>query len=791
VNPPLAEGSPTFGDIVRDRKTILFLAIFVAIFVAIFSDFFLTGGLFYARDMAGLEIPVRQHVVSLMKEGRLPLWTEAFGNGQPLLANPKWAVFYPSTWLYLVLPFPVAFKLHFFIHAVLAWLGLYVLGRSLRLSKESAFLGAASFLLGGFYLSSFEFYNHVAAFCWLPWLLYNLRSRTPTAPRTLGALTGLWCLLILAGAPHFVPMAALFAVLAVGLAGDRKPERLAVVLLTLVAALSLSAVQLIPTAELLRGKARDPGETLRWSLEPIQLVNLAVPEFLGADRGSDTSEYWGRHLFDKDYPLYYSLYASPGLLLLALLGLTRPRDRIKIMLLASFGAFFILSTLRLFPFFSCLAKVPGIGLIRYPANYFGGSLLALSLLAALGFDACRTPSRTVRILLAWTFPLGLAAAAAFSLWPARFLLPLTRLFVISDARQIAALEGSIRYSLIATAAFSGILLAAQLEKRGARLLPGLFAGLLLLDLAVSNRGINPTAPPRFFDLPAIVSDAGRPVRVYRDPSLSDRLTDKVGSDLRYQRYLRSSLFPYTAAGPVEYVYDRDFFSLYSDDQVAVYEKLKRAKPETLRRILADARCDYAVSHESLLASGLAPLSVEGQAVYFEPVPAVRDRPYFASATVRVGSLERALALFDQADFEPATTAIVYEDLGLDARPPDEDEPAISVQEARAGKMACSLSTPRPALAVFPMRFSPGWVARLDGRRVSAFKVNLGSTGLMVPPGAHEVTIRYAPASLAWGAGLSLVTLMGLGLLAFGLGRRDGRPMKGQEPRASRGPGRQE
>jgi hypothetical protein len=96
--------------LIKDKKSVLLTLLFVLIFIGFFRDFFLTDRLFYAREMAFLEIPLRKHAVDLIKEGNFALWTDAYGNGQPFLANPKNAVLYPTTWLYLILPFSVAFR---------------------------------------------------------------------------------------------------------------------------------------------------------------------------------------------------------------------------------------------------------------------------------------------------------------------------------------------------------------------------------------------------------------------------------------------------------------------------------------------------------------------------------------------------------------------------------------------------------------------------------------------------------------------------------------------------------
>ena len=156
------------------KRDLPFFVLFLILFLLVFREFFFTNRVFYERDSTVVEIPVKKLTVQLLKEGNFALWTDAHGNGQPFLANPKNAIFYPTTWLYLVLPLFTAFKLHYLIHALLGWLGLYLLCGSYSLSRRASFLGASLFSFSGMYLSSFEFYNHIAALAWMPWILLFL-----------------------------------------------------------------------------------------------------------------------------------------------------------------------------------------------------------------------------------------------------------------------------------------------------------------------------------------------------------------------------------------------------------------------------------------------------------------------------------------------------------------------------------------------------------------------------------------------------------------------------------------
>jgi hypothetical protein len=56
---------------------------------------------------------------------------------------------------------------------------------------------------------------------------------------------------------------------------------------------------------------------------------------------------------------------------------------------------------------------------------------------------------------------------------------------------------------------------------------------------------------------------------------------------------------------------------------------------------------------------------------------------------------------------------------------------------------------------------PGWNARLDGEPVDLIKANYLFRAVYVPPGEHLVQMEYQPKSFYVGAGISLITLIGV------------------------------
>ncbi|MHB8094866.1 MAG: DUF6044 family protein [Candidatus Aminicenantales bacterium] len=757
------------------RRDVPFFFLFAVLFLLVFRDFYFTSRVFYERDSTLVEIPGKKLAAELLKQGNFALWTDAHGNGQPFLANPKNAVFYPTTWLYLFLPFFTAFKLHYLVHALLGWLGLYALSRSWGLSRKGSFLGASLFAMSGMYLSSFEFYSHIAALCWMPWILYLLNpdpDRGSGSPRTVLLAFG-WALMILAGAPEFILMTLIIAFGQAFFQPGEWRRRIIRTIVPLVLACLIAAVQLVPSLELL-GRAGGRGRSGQWPLELIQLVNMPFPHFLGNDREPGHDDYWGWHLFDKKFPLYYSLYTGVGFLLLALIALRRPRNRKWWILLFLGTAFFLLACGRYSPFFFIYRYTPVLSSIRFPVKFFLGTVFCFSILAGLGFDrimGSEKPGRkTVRGLLV------AAAGGSVVFWTLRrpILGLLNKLFIIDKPSSLHEFGRSIETGLLLFAAFALILYLLSQTKSGTR--ETLFLGwaillLATIDPAFHNRHVNPTLPASFHAPVPLPGGLRSPLIVYRDEKYSPFLKETIGDNVKLLGYFRKTLYPFTAMGDgVRYVFNWDFFGTYSRRDLDLLEAAKALPAPDQIKILKYLGCAAYVGLDTGFRSEASrEIVINGVGVMIDPIEGTRPAPYAVFRTVRAGTLAEKLAAFTNPDFDPMSAAITDADFVLGESPPAEGPFKISIKEEIPGRGVYSVTVPAQAIAVFPGNFAPGWKARIDGRKKELFEANVFSKGLVVPAGTHEVVLRYFPSSFVWGAALSLVTIGWI--LVFGVLRR--------------------
>jgi len=757
------------------KKDLPWFFLFAVLFLIVFRGFFFTSRVFYERDSTLVEIPGKKLAAELLKQGNFALWTDAHGNGQPFLANPKNAVFYPTTWLYLFLPFFAAFKLHYLVHALLGWLGLYALSRSWGLSRKGSFLGASLFAMSGMYLSSFEFYSHIAALCWMPWILFLLNpdpDRGPGRPRTI-LLAFAWALMILAGAPEFILMTLVIAFGQAFLAPGEWRRRIVRTVVPLVLACLIAAVQLVPSLDLL-GRAGGRGRSDQWPLELIQLVNMPFPHFLGNDREPGHDDFWGWHLFDKKFPLYYSLYTGVGFLLLALAAFRRPRNRKLWILLFLGAAFFLLACGRYSPFFFIYRFTPVLSSIRFPVKFFLGTIFCLSLLAGLGFDritgAERPGRKTVRGLLV------AAAGGSAVFWILRrpILGLLNKLFIIDRPSSFQEFGRSIETGLLLFAVFALIFYLLSQTKSGSA--ETLFLGWAILlvatiDPAFHNRHVNPTLPASFHAPAPLPGGLRPPLVVYRDEQYSPFLKETLGDNVRLLDYFRKTLYPFTAMGDgVCYVFNWDFFGTYSRRDLDLLEAAKALPAPEQIKILKYLGCAAYIGLDTRFRSEASrEISVNGVGVMIDPIEGTRPAPHAVFRTVRAGTLAEKLASFTNPDFDPTAAAVTEADFALGEPSPAGNPAAIAVKKEIPGRGIYSVTVPARALVVFPGNFAPGWKAWIDGRKTGLFEVNLFSKGLVVPAGTYEVVLRYFPSSFVWGTIVSLITIGGI--LLFGCLRR--------------------
>ncbi len=759
---------------------------------------------FFFRDLYLYYLPQKDIFVDMARSGELPLWNPLMHGGTPFFANISQHLLYPPNLLYFLLPTPRAMSLLIAGHVLASSLAVYLLARVLGYRSSSSALAGVIYAYCGPTLSSTNLLVRHLSVAWVPlvvlfWHLYLREGRRRYFVLTV--LAGV--LLTFAGQPEMLVVGLLTA-LGWGWADPATRfaprQRLALWLLAVAAVAGLTAVQLVPTAELAAESMRGEGMSLEsfgaYSLHPLRLPELVVPEFLG--RPDILTDFWGERLVDEGFPYLLSVYLGVVPLSLALAGALRrggevPR-RLRLYLAALLSLALLGALGRHLPGFDLLYEVfPPLRIFRYPVKTLGFASLPLALLAAAGLEALfsaaeRRPAR--RVLLAVGTGLGLPMLAAWWVLGLPAFGERLQLFFFGQAAEAATvgLRGGLAQAL-------GILLTATLvtvlAARRADLGWGwLLVGVVLLDLSLAGRRLNPSMPVDFLtsEPPAaarVREVAGEDGRFYRAPG-PDRFDLRApSSDSHwYDRWNQEVLGSYlgTAYG-IPMIFHDDFDGLAPRRIVHLSQALKALPWERRLPILSAASVRAIVAADEVALPALERAGVIQNSsgipfhIYRNAEAAPRARLVYLWMVT--GSERQTVSAMLAPGFDPRRHVV------LEASAESPELADRSQPECRGGELEVRrrslresrfvISTPCTAALVLSEVFYPGWKARLDGRPVPLWRANSAFTAVMVPSGEHEVVWRYAPPALAVGALISLATLAALAAGWRWAGRRSAGP----------------
>jgi hypothetical protein len=335
-------------------------------------------------DAADLHYPFQKYFSDHIRDGKLPFWTPYLCSGFPFLAYLETGSWYAPHWLFFLIGItPRMIEWELAANAFLACMGAYFLCLRLIPNRTAAILGGIAYGLSGFFAAHSSHVGIFSAAAGFPWLiLMYIMARDSSAVRftALGGIVG--AELIFAG--YF--QTAMYSFVGLGILGlvdiIRSPKRWwrPVVLIAgmFAIALTIAAIQILPTLELLKWSTRSVAHfshDTHGVLDPPSLTTLIFPNFQNAVSG----HYSGA----PDITLSY-FYAGVLLLPFAILGLWKSPLRILFLSLIVPSVWYMLGPSA--GFYSLAVHLPGMSLVREPVQGWFVVALALSMAAAAGFS---------------------------------------------------------------------------------------------------------------------------------------------------------------------------------------------------------------------------------------------------------------------------------------------------------------------------------------------------------------------------------------------------------------------
>jgi len=593
-------------------------------------------------------------------------------------------------------------------------------------------------------------------------------------------------------------------------AGGRRQEawdwslvigRWSLIVCSLVIGLGLAAVQLLPTAELMRSSQRSAGVNydlaMTYSLWPWRLITFVAPDFFGNPGRGD---YWG-------YATYWEDAGYVGVLPLllameAVLSRKRGREGARVSLLR-FWAACVAITLVLalgqntpvFPFL--FRHVPSFDLFQSPARWLAITTIALAALAALGAQ--------------W-WPVGHRGRRRGALW-----------VVIGMALLIGGLAAprlvpSVRPTFgLATARLGGTMLVAGVlvllrrppslpptggDERGGHWGGGrgwwwrvAVGGFVALDLLLASWSLAPTVDRSLYhgdtQVAAFLRGEPGPVRVYwpTDPTHVNREYDaeqrvKFGylafddfgpRDVDYWWGMREALLP--NVGMLDSVASANNFEPLLVGRYAALLEAAVETPELLRVM----GVTHVVSDRPWPGEEIA--HVSGPAVYYRLSDAP-GRAWVVPAARQVSPDEMLAALADSA-FDPTAEVLLEQPVSNIQHPTSNIQYQVALQDT-PNRVTIHAILDAPGYLVLADTWYPGWQAAVDGEPVELVRANYVFRAVALDAGDHVVEMLYRPLSLRVGAVVSLGVL--IVLLTVWLVRRQGEETGRRGDEETRGQG---
>ncbi len=705
----------------------------------------LSGHPLYFRDLALYFFPLRRFVLEGLARGSLRFWNPFVHEGEPLALPP---LAYPLDLLQLLRPDEVGISFVLALHIPLAALWMMALARKgLGLPVTAAAGAALVYALGGFALSTVNFYVYAQALAWAPAAILAMlcAARGDRRAVALGALAV--ATLVSTTGAEIVGQAIVIGVL---LALPVRRDGLGRVVATIALGGALAAPTIAVLARLAADSARaggfPPQVVLSHSIHPLTLAQILIAGFYG-DTAHLAERWWGANFFPRGFPYFLSLYLGLAALVTAGIGIVEgrgPRRRLAVIAMVA-----LVLALGRWGIGEGIVDVFALARrFRYPSKLYFSVHLCVALLAGLGIDALARGAIGAWQRLAFA-SLGLGALLASApLWPS--LAPAsTRWFVAGFfpaehpwPARLAALS-----SMTADAATGALVAIAAgglaLLVRHGRIAPGPAAAgvvaLIAADLLRAGAGLNPTTTAAFFRPSPEIA------RHHEDWRAGGRIFTCAPAGSR----------AYAEGRAVRPDHEQWTFALLRDTAAPwfnVSSQLPSALSPDLTMLVPRERVlDFPDAGCGSMGRLITPLRAAGvgHVISLDPLshpdllPRATDRP---------------------AGLAPVT---VYSYALRDPLPMQSVEGGTAdLRSGDPGHMVVVTTAPAASTLVVREAFAAGWQAAVDGRPAALTRVNGRHMAVAVPAGTHQVSLDYAAPGLragAWIAAASAIVILGLAL----------------------------
>lgn len=712
-----------------------------------------------------------------LSNGVIPLWNPYVFSGMPYFATIKNAIFYPLNFLYLILPVGNAINWTMALHLFLSGLSMYCLLKHYGIGRFGATVAGIVYTYNAPHIM--HIYpghpNLLATTAWMPLMFLLLDRFIKGEGLRYGFLLSLAIALeLFAGYPQhllYIMMALSFYMIFImvwlridGKGWGEIGSKVLAFAVFIMFGIALSAVQIMPTAEMTRYSTRE-NPSFEWvsifSFPPENLITFLVPDFFG---DMLKTPYWG-----KNYLWEMSAYVGMAPLLLAVIAVFYVRSRVVwfFLSLAVLSSIFALG--KYTPILKLLYNYfPGFHQFRGHSKFIFLTALSLAVLSGFGADAmCKSFDalrRQVRIGIPF-FSVTVIAGLLFmyaafddvwfrdaintAVYSGDFFEPPAP--VMGRGFEAIAAESfvkSIMWSIAFIISGATTLLLYSYGKLKEKAFMAALILIIILDLFT-------------FGMRFMVTFDGR----------------SVSWDRGVVNFLRQDKEPFRVVAPEMAVnsgtaagietlggYDAIMVKRYSEfinfsqglEPNAVNPWVTINKTNKLTDLL---NAKYLVLPSMAQNDNPAFRSVfdNGRNRIYQNMKAF-PRAFVVHAVEVITERDDIFRELMRSDFNPVNYAVIEEEPDVPLNRPAAQSPIPRFINYSANEVKIEAYLTEPGLLILGDVYYPGWKAYVDGVEKKIHPVNYVMRGLYLSAGEHIVEFRYEPLSFKIGAIISISAL---------------------------------
>lgn len=698
--------------------------------------------------------PWRQVSIHNIKNFKLPLWNPYSFSGQPLLANVQSATLQVLNIFYLVFPFKISWAIQIISQALLTSFFMYLFLKNRGLSFTASTFGAVTLAFSGFFVAWLTWGTVISVAMWLPLILFmvdKLTNKITTLP---------FFILTFALFQTFVSghtQTAVYILLATILYSTLQMIKIKsfkfalFIFLSMVTALLLSAIQILPALEFVSFSNRQLDQSYwqgrqDWFLPLQNLAQLVAPDFFG---NPATNNYWGTW----NYAEFVS-YVGIVPLFFAFIAIAKPNKN-TVFFITLLTASFLLALENPVSKIPYVFKIPLISSFQ-PSRIIFLIVFTLTSLSAYGFEIFfRKKKKDLSLSISLLLTATIISLICFTKISANIFPNING----QSASQVAF--RNLAVPLLLSSFTIIICLVSNSRNRRGFLIAIVFA-LSVFDLFRFAYKFTPFVKESLIFPGTKTTDylqnQQRPFRVMT----ADRRIVDPNTLTAYRIESVSGYDP---------IYLKDYAVLvnsWQNDKVSDSASFNRIiTPQNYQNQLTDLlNVKYLLSLEEIDNDRFKKLFEEGQTKIYENKN-VLPRAFFPRQVKKIENEKQVLEKL--MDKKTDISKIAYsQDIEFESQ-----NLSTSAQIIKYSDQGLSIKTSTNIQAPLFISnvFYPGWKAFLDNREVPIGKMNYMFQSVNIPEGIHLLELKYQPKSFFVGLYLALFGLLSMSLISYYLWRK--------------------